>query len=676
MDALLNISNLKFNAIDFSNIDESQYLEALKKAIKISEDNLEAYKKSNENTFESVIEGLDALSEKVDYISSIFYSMYSAHATETLRSQSQEFSKELTAFNNKVSLDERVFERIKNLHADKENQNLSSEQSRVLEKYYSDLVRNGALLEGDDKDKLKDLNTKLSELSLKFSDNVLQSTNDLFLHVKNKDQLNGLPEYLIEAASKKAVDEKKEGFVFTLDYPVFIPFMKMCKNRELRKEFYEVWGQRGRTEKYNNKENIIHEIKLRDERSKLLGFDNHVHFTLEKRMAKDEKTVLDFIENLYSRAFEKGKKEFNEIASMAKEDGINDFSPWDMSYYSEKLKEKVLSFNDEILKPYFPVHQAMNGIFGVAEKLFNLEFKENTDLPKYHEEVKVYEVYEVYEESKYLGLFYVDLYPRETKKPGAWMTNLFDQGLFEGEVRRPHVAIVCNFTKPTEKTPSLLTLNEVLTLFHEFGHALHGLLSKCKYRAVSGTSVYWDFVELPSQIMENWVKEKECLDLFAANYETGEKIPEDILSKIKESNKFLEGLATLRQLNFAYLDIKYHTLSKEKLDSLDPEKFEKEISERFSFYDDKNTSNIMSYSFGHLFAGGYSSGYYSYKWAELLEADAFNEFLKAGIFNKEKAKSFKENILEKGDSEDPLILFKKFKGALPDPNALFERAGL
>jgi len=673
MDALLKLSTQEHNAIEFQRIQESDYLPALKKVINDADVLIENYKKNTEINFKSIIEDLDVISEDVDYISSIFYSMYSAHATDELREKSQEFSSLLTEFSNKISLDEEIFEKIKALYLDKENQNLSIEQDSVLEKYYSDLVRNGAMLKGEKKDRLKEINKKLSELSLKFSDNVLQSSNALFCHVDSIDELEGVPEHVVNQAKNKAKEMDKTGYVLTMDYPIILPVFKYCKNRETRQKLTKIFKQRGRTKEFNNQDIIKEEISLRNERSQLLGFKSHVDFTLKKRMAQSEETVLNFIEEVVSKAMAPAQKEFRELESLAKEDGVEDYSPWDHNYYSEILKQKKLNFNDEILRPYFSVEKSLDGMFEVANKLYDLEFKLRQDLPKYHEEVMIYEVFE---NKEYLGLFYVDLYPRATKKQGAWMTNLFDQGLFKGKVHRPHVAIVCNFTKPTESKPSLLTFNEVLTLYHEFGHALHGLLSKCTYRAVSGTSVYWDFVELPSQIMENWVKEKQCLDLFAYHYETGESIPDDIVGKIKQSNQFLEGLATIRQMSFSYLDIKLHSLTYEEIETLDIEEFEKNLMNRFNFYKNKDLNSPMSFSFSHLFAGGYSSGYYSYKWAEVLDADAFEEFLKVGIFNKEKASSFKTNVLEKGGSEDPLTLYKRFKGTMPDSNALFKRAGL
>ncbi len=673
MEALLKLSNQNHNAIEFQNIKESDYLPALKKSISEADQAIKDYKSNTQINFKSVIEDLDSISEDVDYISSIFYSMYSAHATDELREKSQEFSATLTEFSNKISLDEEIFEKIKALYLDKDNQGLTLEQDKVIEKYYSDLVRNGALLKGEKKDRLKEINKKLSELSLKFSDNVLQSSNSLTCEITNLSELEGVPEHVINQASKKAKELNKEGYVLTMDYPVVLPVLKYCKNRETRKKLNIVFKQRGRVEGFNNKEIIKEEISLRNERSQLLGFRSHVDFTLKKRMAQNEETVLNFIEEVISKAMGPAKKEFEQLENLALEDGIKDYSPWDHNYYSEILKQKVLSFNDEVLRPYFSVEKCLSGMFEVANKLYDLNFKLRDDLPKYHEEVMIYEVFE---KDQYLGLFYVDLYPRATKKQGAWMTNLFDQGLFKGKVHRPHVAIVCNFTKPTESKPSLLTFNEVLTLYHEFGHALHGLLSKCTYRAVSGTSVYWDFVELPSQIMENWVKEKECLDLFARHFETGENIPEDIIKKIKQSNQFLEGLATIRQMSFSLLDIKLHSMSAQEIEHLNIEEYEKNLMTRFNFYQNKDSNSPMSFAFSHLFAGGYSSGYYSYKWAEVLDADAFEEFIKVGIFNKEKASSFKENILEKGGSEDPLTLYKRFKGAMPDSSALFKRAGL
>jgi len=674
LDALLNLSSLRHNAIEFNKIKESDFIPALDIILKESATKLEAYKKESSVSFHSVIEVLSEVTEQLDHISSIFYMLYSAHATDALREVAQEFSQKITAFSNQISMDEKVFERVKALVDQQEKESLTSEQHRVLDKTYSSFVRNGALLNDEKKKELKAVNEELSNLSLKFSDNLLKSMNELFLHVKNEGELTGLSKTLIDKAQSEAKERELEGYVFTLQYPSYLPFMKSCSNRKLRKEFSLISTRKGRMDADSDNAPVIkREIELRIKRANLLGFEKYCDYVLDKRMAKTEKTVRDFIENISTKAMSKAKEEFGELKKLAKDlDGIDDFSPWDQAYYCEVLKKKTLDFDDELLRPFLKCENVVAGLFEVANRLYDLTFKEVHDLPKYHEKVQVFEAYE---SGEFLGLFYMDLFPRKTKKSGAWMTNFIEQGLFFGEVKRPHVGIVCNFTQPSEKVPSLLTLNEVLTLFHEFGHALHGLMSKCRYRDVSGTSVYWDFVELPSQIMENWVGEKECLSLFAVHYETGEKLPEALFAKIKESQKFLEGLATVRQLSFAELDMNWHSLT-EVPANLNVEEFEKKSREKYKFYDESVKTQPLSFSFGHLFAGGYSSGYYSYKWAEVLDADAFELFLEKGIFNKEISNKFKQTILEKGDSQDPMALFEAFRGRKPEVSALLKRAGL
>ncbi len=671
---LLINHNLPFDAIAFNKLTEEDFLPALKETVEKAEQEIEHYVQQTDLSFKSVIEDLDALSEDMDHVANVFYGLYNAHATEKLRSYGSEFSKTLTNFSNKITLDERIFTRIKSLYDKKEELSLTPEQSQILTKSYDDFVRNGALLPEDKKEQLKKINEELADLSVKFADTLLDSKNELFLQVENEVDLDGVPSNVKEEALERAKSKDLSGWVFNLDYPSYLPFMKFAKNRKLRKKFFEINNQAAFNEKFNNTDNVYRTVELRIQRAQLLGYKTHAQYVLEKRMAETPERVQSFQNELKEKALSAAKKDIQKLKDLAKEiDGVEDFERWDLNYYIEILKKRELNFDDEVLRPYLSQEKVMEGVFTVANKLYGLKFTKQSNLPIYHEDVQVYQVTQE-ETGDHIGLFYVDLYPRETKKGGAWMMNYADQGLYKGSVRRPLVGIVCNFTKPTKTQPSLLNLNEVLTLFHEFGHALHGLLSNCHYRTLSGTSVYWDFVELPSQIMENWVKEKECLDLFAEHFETGEKIPEDIVDKIIMSNQFMEGYMTIRQLSFGWLDMCWHNLESMP-EGKDIIAFENEALKDFALFEMPRTS-ARSVTFGHLFAGGYSAGYYSYKWAEVLDADAFEFFKEKGIFNKDVAKSFRENILERGGTKPPLELFKAFRGREPDVKALLNRAGL
>ena len=514
----------------------------------------------------------------------------------------------------------------------------------------------------------------MAKLTMTFSQNVLKATNDYLLEITDKKDLDGLPDGVIEAAHELAEKKGKSGsWCFDLNVPSMLPFMTYAKNRELRKTLLTASSSKTFNTKFDNQETLKEILKLRTERAKILGFNTHADYVLEERMAMSPKKVMDFLEELLVKAKPHAEKDIDRLKKLANElDGITDLQSYDTAYYSEILKKRELDIDDEMLRPFFKLENVVDGIFKVANLLYGLTFKEVFDVPKYHEDVRTFEVFD--EETKnFIGLFYTDFFPRPTKRGGAWMSGIKEQGMYHGKVERPHIMIVCNFTKPTKTKPSLLTLDEVLTLYHEFGHALHGLLSKVKYRDLSGTNVFWDFVELPSQIMENWVLEKECLDLFAVHYETGEKIPDDLIKKIKASGKFLEGLGTLRQLSFAFLDMKYHTTPPETIKDIG--EFETKTIERTTLLP-KIPGTSISTSFSHIFAGGYSAGYYSYKWAEVLDADAFEFFQTSGIFNREVAKKFREFILEKGGTEHPMELYKKFRGQEPDVGALLRRAGL
>lgn len=669
---LLEKPTAPHGAYPFDKIKTEHFLPALKTAIENAKNKLEEYKQDARTHFHHVVVEKGDLTEQVDYIAGIFYNLHSAECSEELEKISPEVSELLTRFGNDISLDPVIFSKIKACYESRFDQNLTKEELTIIEKTYKSFVRNGALLADSEKDRMRELDEKLAKLTLNFSQNVLKATNDYLLEITNKEDLDGLPDGVIEAAAELAEKKGKAGsWCFSLDVPSMLPFMTYSKKRELRKTLLMASSSKTFNTKYDNQEILKEILVLRTERAKLLGFNTHADYVLEERMAMSPKKVMDFLEELLAKAKPHAVKDLDRLKAIAREDGINDLQSYDTAYYSEILKKRELSMDDEMLRPFFKLENVVNGIFEVAKRLYGLDFKEVSNVPKYHEDVRTFEVFD--EAKKFVGLFYTDFFPRPTKRGGAWMSGIKEQGMYNGIVERPHIMIVCNFTKPTKTKPSLLTLDEVLTLYHEFGHALHGLLSKVKYRDLSGTNVFWDFVELPSQIMENWVLEKECLDLFAVHFETGEKIPADLVQKIKASGKFLEGLATMRQLTFAFLDMTYHTVKPETITDIG--EFETKTIDRTSLLP-KLPGTSISTSFSHIFAGGYSAGYYSYKWAEVLDADAFEYFQTSGIFNREVANKFREFILEKGGTEHPMELYKKFRGQEPDVGALLRRAGL
>jgi peptidyl-dipeptidase Dcp len=580
----------------------------------------------------------------------------------------------ISAFSSDISLDPVLFSRVQSVYSQREQLGLAGEQSRLLENTYKSFVRNGALLSEQEKAKIRQIDQELAALSPQFSENVLKATNVFELWITNPQDLEGLPEGALEAAAIAAKNKGRESqWLITLQVPSYLPVLTYAKNRALREKVWRASGSRAFRDSFDNQEIVKKTVQLRAERAQLLGFKNHAEFVLSERMAKNPDTVIQFLNGLLAASKEAAHKDLEEVKKFALDrDGLNDFKPWDFSYYSEKLKETKYAFNEEDLRPYFQLENVVEGVFTHARKLYGIIFKENNKVEPYHPEVKAYDIIEE-KTGRYLGLFYTDFFPRETKKGGAWMTSYRDQGLFQGQIRRPHISIVCNFTKPTDTKPSLLTYDEVRTLFHEFGHALHGMLSECNYRSLSGTNVYWDFVELPSQIMENWVGEKEGLDIFAKHYQTGEPIPAELVAKLKKSQKFQSGSSCLRQLQFAFLDLTWHTTDPSLLTHVD--QFENETTAPFRILDKVEGQN-SSCSFSHIFAGGYAAGYYSYKWAEVLDADAFEFFLEKGLFNPEVAQKFKENILQRGGTEHPMDLYKKFRGREPDPQALLRRDGL
>ena len=663
-----------FNTAPFSKIKNEDYKPAIKKAIEITKEEIAAIiSNTDEPTFENTTVALDFTGEKLGRISSIFFNLNSAETNDEIQKIAQEVSPWLTEFKNDMILNDALFKRVKTVFDAKDSLNLSAEESMLLEKQYKGFARNGANLNEIDKLELRKIDTELSKLSLKFGENVLAETNAFEMHLTNEYELAGLPDSVKEAAKEIATTKGKDGWVFTLDYPSYIPFMTYSDNRELRKKLAIAAGKKAfQNNEFNNEKIVLDIVNLRHQRANLLGYKTHAHFVLEERMAENPEKVISFSNDLLAKAKPAAIKGFEELENYAKKlDNIDQLQKWDGSYYAEKLKKERFNLDQEILKPYFKLENVIDGVFTIATKLYDLQFEEVFDIEKYHEDVKTYNVTDT--NGNFISVFYADFHPRKGKRNGAWMTSYKPQQIKKGINERPHVSIVCNFTKPTETKPSLLTFNEVTTLFHEFGHALHGMLANTTYNSLSGTSVSWDFVELPSQVLENWCYEKEALELFAKHYETGEVIPMEYVTRIKESASFHEGMQTLRQLSFGLLDMSWHSKNPSEITSV--KEFENNAFSETKLYPDVK-ENCMSTAFSHIFQGGYSAGYYSYKWAEVLDADAFEYFLEKGIFNKEVASKFKENVLSKGGTEKPMELYKRFRGKEPKPSALLRRAGL
>ena len=659
-----------FNTAPFSKITNEHYKPAIEKGIEIAKKEIaEIVQNTAKPTFENTTVALDFTGEKLNRITSIFFNLNAAETNDKLQKIAQEVSPLLSEFGNDITLNEGLFKRVKAVFESKSNLNLTPEQAMLLEKQYKSFARNGANLNEDAKNKLRKIDAQLSTLSLKFGENVLAETNAFELHITNENDLAGLPESAKEAAKSK----DKEGWIFTLDYPSYIPFLTYIDKRELRKKMAIAAGKKGfQDNEFNNEKNVLEIVKLRHQRANLLSYKTHAHFVLEERMAETPEKVIEFSNNLLAKATPAAQKEFQDLEVYAKKlDGIDQLQKWDAAYYSEKLKKDLFDLDQEVLKPYFKLENVIAGVFEIAKRLFDLKFEEVSDIDTYHEDVKTYHVTDISE--NFIAVFYADFHPRKGKRNGAWMTSYKSQQIKNGTNERPHVSIVCNFTKPTETKPSLLTFNEVTTLFHEFGHALHGMLANTTYNSLSGTSVSWDFVELPSQVLENWCFEKEALELFAKHYETGAVIPMKYVEKIKESASFHEGMQTLRQLSFGLLDMQWHGQDPTEITSI--KAFENDAFADTKLYPDV-AENVMSTAFSHIFQGGYSAGYYSYKWAEVLDADAFEYFLEEGIFNKEVATKFKDNVLSKGGTEKPMTLYKRFRGKEPKPDALLKRAGL
>ena len=670
---LLKDFNTSFDTAPFSRIENRHFRPAVEQLIKEAREEIEQIAQNKDRpSFENTLEALEFSGERLSRVTSIFFNLNSAETNEEIQALAQVLSPMLTEFANDVRLNEPLFARIEAVFLERDELDLDPEQDMLLEKNYKAFVRNGAKLNPEDKERLRAIDKELSQLSLKFGEHVLAETNAFEMLLTEESDLEGLPEGTRGAARMLAEERGREGWLFTLDYPSYIPFVTYSDRRDLRERMSRAFGARGMQGNENDNREILLKIAhLRHERALLLGYASHADFVLEERMAEKPEKVKEFLRELLEKARPAALKDFERLKSLASKDGISDIQKWDGAYYTEKLKQELFELDDEKLKPYFQLERVLQGAFEVAGRLFGIRFEPVKDIDTYHEEVSTYKVLD--ENGDFLAVFYTDFFPRKGKRNGAWMTSYKSQWKKDGLNSRPHVSIVCNFTRPTKTRPSLLTFNEVTTLFHEFGHALHGMLANTSYPNLSGTSVYWDFVELPSQVMENWCYEQEALSLFATHYQTGELIPMELVGKIKDSANFMEGMATLRQLSFGMLDMAYHAQDPGGIK--DVAEFEKKAFEPTRLYPEVE-GNCMSTAFSHIFQGGYSSGYYSYKWAEVLDADAFEAFKEHGVFDKETAMSFRENVLSRGGTEKPMDLYVRFRGREPDTAALLRRAGL
>ena len=662
-----------FAVPDFKNIRNEHYLPAIKYAI--AEGKKEITKiTSRSATFENTIEGLEASGSALERIVPTLFNLNSADTNESLQVIAQEASKMITVFDNEVKQNTKLFSLIKQVY-EQDQSSMTTEQKMLLEKTYKSFVRKGAGLDDEKKEVLKEKMIALSSLCLTFDENVLKETNGFQMVLKKEDEIAGLPKDFLNRSKFEAKEKGLEGYLITLQAPSYIPFMEYSERRDLRQKLYRAYMSKSyKDNQSNNLSNIKKILTLRREIANLLGYASYAEYVLEERMAGAEDKVMDFLEDLLSRCKSFAKQEFEQVRSIQADLNPKEASleRWDWAYYAEKLRKRRYDFDDEILKPYFPLERVLNGVFDTAGILYDLKFVLNDDIPVYHKDVKGYEVWE---NGKLKAIFLADFFPRKGKRQGAWMTSFQNLKNWGGDPTIPIVSIVCNFTPSTPARPSLLKFDEVLTLFHEFGHALHGMLADTKYSSLSGTNVFWDFVELPSQIFENWCYEKVCLDLFARHCETSEKIPQALINKIRESSSFLEGYKTLRQLSFAFLDMAYHRLTKDEIDALDDlEAFEKQVMEKTDLFPPV-VGTCMSTQFSHIFSGGYAAGYYSYKWAEVLDADAFSLFKEKGVFDKPTADSFKKNVLSKGGTCPPMELYKAFRGRAPQLEPLLKRAG-
>ena len=671
---LLTESKLPFGAPQFDKIRNEHYMPAFEQGIAEAKAEIDAIANNPETpTFENTIEAMEYSGETLDRVSSIFYNLMEADVNEQMQQIAEEVAPMLNDYSMYVSLNEKLFERVKAVYEQRDSLALEKDQLKLLENTYRSFTRNGANLQGEDREKYSRISEELSLTTLAFQKNLLAATNAYVLNITDSTKLDGLPAYVVDAAAESAAEKGLEGWAFTLDYPSYSPFMKYCNDRELRRQMYMAYGSRAVGGEYSNCENVSKIIDLRIQSAQLLGYRTYADYALEVRMAKDAGTVNKFLADLMNPSLPYARADVKMVEDFARKNGFEGdrLMGWDFSYWSEKLQKAEYDLSEELLKPYFKLENCIDAVFDLAHRLYGINFKIREDIPGYHKDVKVYEVTD--EDGSHLALFYADFFPRPSKRGGAWMTEFRGQSIKDGAERRPFISIVTNFSKPTASTPSLITHYEFTTFLHEFGHALHGMLAEGRYGSLTGTSVARDFVELPSQIMENWGYEPEYLNTFAKHYQTGESIPMELIDKIVASKNYLSGYSQVRQLQFGLLDMAWHSL--ESLPQTDPVSFEKAALKPYEVMPGV-AETAISPGFSHIFAGGYAAGYYSYKWAEVLEADAFSLFQEKGIFNTEVSHSFRENILSRGGSEDAAVLYRNFRGHDPEPEALMKKLGL
>lgn len=657
----------------FDRFRNEDYMPAFQQTLKEARAEVEAIVTNpDEPTFANTIEALEFSGRRLDDLCNLFFNLNEACTDDEMQRIALEVSPLLTAFSNDVSLNPALFDRVRKVYEKRADLTLTTEQNRLLEKSYKGFVRGGAALADADKERFRELTTELGQLSLQFNQHVLAATNAFTLHLTDPAQVSELPESVREGAATEAHERGLEGWVITLQAPSMVPFMTYSSNRELKEQLWRRYNSRCYDDEQDNREIVKRIVALRLEVARLLGYETYAAYVLEERMAGTQLRVQQFLSELLDRAIEPARKEVKEVADFARSEGADyELMPWDYAYWQEKLKQARYTFDEEMLKPYFRLENVQRGVFLLAEKLYGLTFRENSDIPVYHPDVKAFEVCDG--DGTFLAVLYMDYFPRASKRGGAWMTEFRPQYIEKGHEVRPLISVVCNFTKPTREQPSLLTFDEVTTLLHEFGHALHGMMAKGTYPSLTGTSVYRDFVELPSQIMENWATEKEYLDLWAIHYQTGEKIPAELVQKVIDAKNYQAAYRHIRQVSFGLIDMTWHTVTAPVTD--DVARFEQQAAEKTQLLP-RVEGQCMSTAFGHIFAGGYAAGYYGYKWAEVLDADAFSLFHERGIFNREVASSFRHDLLEKGGSEDPMTLYVRFRGHEPDSQALFERMGI
>ena len=671
---LLKESSAPFGAPEFDKIRNEHYLPAFEAGIAEAKAEIDAIVANQEEpTFENTIEAMEVSGQTLNNVAGIFFNLMEADTNDEMQQIAESVSPMLTEYSMYVSLNNDLFQRVKAVYEKKDELGLDPDQMKLLEDNYKSFVRGGANLSDEDKALYSKWSEELSLITLQFSKNVLAATNAYVLNITDSTQLGGLPDFVKTMAAETAAEKGLEGWAFTLDAPSYSPILKYSTERELRKQIWTAYNTRAIGGENDNTEIVKKIVDLRIKIADILGYETYADYALEERMAKNKVTVNEFIKNLLEPSMEFAKKDVADVYAFAKKNGFEDsqLMPWDFSYWSEKYQQAEYSLSAEELKPYFQLESCIDAVLGLATRLYGITFAELDNVPVYHEDVKVYEVKDA--DGRHLALFYADFFPRASKRGGAWMTEFRGQSIRDGVEYRPFISTVMNFTKPTADAPALITHDELTTFLHEFGHALHGIFAEGRYGSLTGTNVSRDFVELPSQIMENWAFEPEYLNSFAKHYQTGEPIPAELIEKVVAAKNYLAGYGQVRQLHFGYLDMAWHSLT--ELPAESTVEFEQKVLAPYAIMPAVEGS-AFSTSFSHIFSGGYSAGYYSYKWAEVLEADAFSLFKEKGIFNTEVSHSFRENILSKGGAEDEAVIYRNFRGHDPQPEALMKKLGL